>query len=143
MSSKKQPLFDQMKLMFQNPKEFAKLTNYEKGKYFFMFNRFFAIKYPINANLLNKTKIPPGEAVQVWSDLLTKVYNRIPQWIWSGIKGVKNKKEETKKNKIEPETILFYAQKHQISTKEVEYALKTIGPEFEQELLKIQKLLKN
>lgn len=54
-------LFDFIKTSFTD--EYKKINNYEKSKHFFMYNRFFSIKYPKAANFLNKMEVPMGPAV--------------------------------------------------------------------------------
>lgn len=142
MAKQKSPLFDQLNLLFGNPNKFSEQTTYEKSKNFFMMNRFFAIKYPMQANYMNHIKINTGEVVQVWCDMLSKTNNRTPGWIWGGLKGVKKKKEEKKKElEINEETIKFYCSKTMNARKDVDKAIKIIGDPFIKELLQIQNIL--
>jgi len=138
----KSPLFDLLNLMFKDPKKFEKIPGYEKGKHLFMLNRFFSIKYPIQAQMLNKLNINGVEAIQYWASTLTKLYSSTPTWIWEGLKGVKVKKEQKKKEiEIKESTIKYYCLKMQLSKSEVEYAIKTLGDPFKKELLNIEKMI--
>jgi hypothetical protein len=44
-------LFDFVKIMFTKPNEYRNIKNHAKKRHHFMINRFFAIKYPSNANM--------------------------------------------------------------------------------------------
>lgn len=143
-AKKKSPLFDHLNLMFKKPKEFADLSNYEKNKHMFMMNRFFSMKYPAQAQYLNKLNINGAQVVQYWANTLSNLYTSVPGWIWQGLKGVKTKKASKKKLlSVKDSTITYYCQKMNLSKREVEYAIKTIGDEFKQELLSIEKMIEN
>jgi hypothetical protein len=140
--AQKSQLFDQINLMFSNPKKFTAQANYVKGKEFFMMNRFFAIKFPIQANFFNHIKMNTNEAVQIWCDMLSPQSTRTPGWIWQGLKGAKKKKAEKKKKTIiNDDTLKFYCSKKQLSRKDLDYAIKTLGQPFVEELLQIQNMI--
>ena len=46
-------LFKVFNNLFVNPQSFLSMNDYEKSKYFFMFQRFFAIQYPVQADIFN------------------------------------------------------------------------------------------
>lgn len=140
MKSNAPSLFDYMNMMFQNPKEFSKLRSYEKEKNFFMMQRFFSIKHPIQAGMLNNLRINSGEAVQYWCDSLSKIYNRTPQWIWNALKEVKKKKEiEKKKLDVKESTISYYCMKNACSRRDVDDAFNIYGNKFVEELKILEK----
>lgn len=142
MAAQKSPLFDQINMMFSDPKKFSSQPSYEKGKNFFMMNRFFAIKFPIQSNFFNHVKMNTNEAVQVWCDMLSPQSTRTPGWIWQGLRGAKKKKIEKKKeSKVNEETLKFYCSRKQLSRKDVDYAITTLGEPFIEELLQVQKML--
>lgn len=135
-------LFDHLHLMFKNKKAFDKLTNYDKAKDMFLMNRFFAIKFPVQAQLLNRMHINAAHVVQYWGNVMSAQYSEVPGWIWVGLKGVKAKKVSKKKALIVKETTMeYYCSKMQIGRKELDYAISELGDEFKQELLEIEKIL--
>jgi len=138
---KKSELFEMIKMMFEQPAKFADLSIHEKSKYFFMMNRFFSVKFPIQAQYFNHIKISPGNAVQIWADMLRPLFNTTPQFIFDAIRGTKKKKKEKALHKIEAETISYYAQRNQTSEAVVNEAISIIGREFIDELMLIQKAL--
>jgi hypothetical protein len=136
-------LFDYINMMFKTPVRFTSLSTYEKSKSFFMMNRFFAIKYPIQAQMFNRLTMNTGEAVQYWCDSLSKIYNTTPGWIFNALKSVKTTKKENKeKVNISDETIRYYCKINQCAIKDVEYAISVLGDEMVNELKTIEKMMK-
>lgn len=142
MKSTAPSLFDYINMIFKNPNKFSKLPSYEKEKSFFMSQRFFSIKYPIQAAMFNNIRINSGEAMQYWCDSLSKIYNNTPQWIWGTLKEVK-KKKETEKNKLDVKdsTIIYYCNINQCSRRDVDEAFETYGEEFVEQLKNLEKTI--
>jgi hypothetical protein len=70
-----------------------KVTDDEKIKYFFVFNRYFSKKYPEKAQLLNLKSIDKATAMDLWFHFMkTQPY---PDWFWS--KSPKQEKEMPEK----------------------------------------------
>lgn len=135
-------LFDYVNMLFQNPAKFTELRSYEKDKHFFMMQRFFSIKHPIQAAMLNHIRINASEAVQYWCDSLSKIYNQTPNWIWNALKEVKKvKQSEKKKFDVKDTTVQWYCEKNQCSRREVDEAYKIYGDEFLQELKEYEKMI--
>ena len=108
----------------------------------FIMNRFFAIKFPIQAQMLNKIHINSAHVVQYWGNMLSAQYSEVPGWLWGGLKGVKSKKEAKKKELIVKESTMdYYCQRMQIARKELDYAISELGDNFKQELLNIEKMV--
>jgi hypothetical protein len=107
-----------------------------------MMNRFFAIRFPIQAQLFNNTNINPGEAVQIWADMLGGIYSTTPKFIWDGLKKTKKQKKENKLHILELSTLQYYAGKHQLSITQVEEAIIYFGEPFINELKIIEKATK-
>lgn len=132
-------LFDLINSMFSNRNAFEKTTLYERGRHHFMINRFMSIKYPMQAQFLNHTKIHPGNAVTYWAETVGKMFSRTPGWMF-----IKTKKEKEKKAASQPvndATIKYYCQKNQCSRRDVEEAMKLLGNSFIQELQSLQRLI--
>ena len=132
-------LFDLVNSMFSKGNAFEKTTLHERGRHYFMVLRFMSIKYPAQAQLLNHTKIHPGNAVTYWAESVGKMFSRTPAWMF-----VKTKKEREKKAALEPvnlATIRYYCQKNQCSFRDVEDGIKLIGEPFILELQQLQNLI--
>ena len=131
-------LFPFIDTMFAKPAEFDKIRMYERGKHFFMINRFSSIKYPVQASYFNHIKIHPGQAVSFWKDNLGKMYNRTPKWMY--VK-TKKAKEEKKKLVISEEALRKYCEIHKVSRRDLEEGIVLLGEEFEKELKQFESLL--
>lgn len=132
-------LFDLINTMFSRDGKFEKTTLHERGRHHFMINRFMSIKYPVQANYFNHTKIHPGNSVTYWADTIGKMFTRTPSWMYT-----KTKKEKEKKAAAQPitdSTIRYYCQKHQCSQRDVNDAMRLVGEPFIQELQSLQKLI--
>jgi len=83
-------LIDVFNAMFKTKSDWKNISDADKEKNFFIFNRYFAKKYPEKAQLLNKKNIDKVSALDLWYNfMLTKTY---PNWFWS--KGEKSDKPE-------------------------------------------------
>ena len=69
------------KVMFQNRNNWKHVTNDQKQKYFFIFNRFLSKKYPYQSQLLNMKSINKSIGLDLWFYFMEgKPY---PKWFWS------------------------------------------------------------
>jgi hypothetical protein len=132
-------LFDFINNMFSNRSQFEKTTLYERGRHFFMINRFMAIKHPMAAQYLNNTKISPGNAVTYWADSVGRQHSRTPSWMYVKTKAAKEKKAAEKP--VSDQTIRYYCQRNQCSVKDVENAITLLGEPFLEELRDLQRLI--
>jgi hypothetical protein len=126
-------LFDIIKKVFDpSEKSWREVSKYDKTRNFFMINRMMAIKFPVQSNLFNNTKVSPNTVVDWWWDNLSKKMNKPPYWIFTKTKK-SEKKEEKTKNKIDySETEDFICQKFEISKRELS-DLKNFYPDKYQE----------
>jgi hypothetical protein len=70
-----------------------RITDEDKVKFFFIFNRYFSKKYPEKAQLLNLKTIDKAVAMDLWFHFMkTQPY---PDWFWS--KSPKKEKEMPEK----------------------------------------------
>lgn len=117
-------LFDFVKIMFTKKDQFNKIKNHNKKRHHFMINRFFAIKFPSNANMFNINGINGSSVVESWSFVAMR-FNSIPGWWYT-----KTKKAKTKaKVKYTPteQAVQIYMHKNEIGSrefKELEYFAK-------------------
>jgi hypothetical protein len=121
-------LFDIIKLIFSNKeKEWDTVSNYDKGRNYFMINRIMSIQYPIQANQFNKTRINPSKVVDWWHDTLSQRFKKPPSdWIFAKT----NKKESDKKINFPnmEETESFIRDKYKISKRDMD-EIKKFYPE--------------
>lgn len=117
-------LFDFMKIMFTKPAEYQKLKYLTKKRHHFMINRFFAIKYPTNAQLFNINGIGGGWVVDCWA-LVAARFKSVPGWIYT-----KTKSAPAAKDKYVPDpfAVQLYLEKNEIGMRELE-ELKKFAPE--------------
>lgn len=110
-------LFDFIKILFTKPKLYAKISNRNKKRHQFMINRFFAIKYPANAQLFNINGINGSAVVDSWSSVASR-FNAVPGWIYTRTK--KAKKVAKKKNEYIPKdaTVKMFMHNNEIGNRE-------------------------
>lgn len=74
-------LIDVANAMFKNRIDWVKISDEDKEKFFFIFNRYFSKKYPENSQLLNLKTIDKSSGMDIWFYFMKdKGY---PQWFWS------------------------------------------------------------
>jgi len=74
-------LIDVANAMFRNKSEWVKITDEDKEKNFFIFNRYFSKKFPDKSQLLNSKDINKVSSMDIWYYfMLNKSY---PNWFWS------------------------------------------------------------
>jgi len=82
--------------MFYKKSEWVNIPNEEKELCFFVFNRYFAKKYPEKAQLLNLKTIDKVAAMDLWYYfMLDKPY---PKWFWSKSEKKEDKPKVTEKD---------------------------------------------
>ena len=131
-------LFDFVKTLFGNPTEFKKISMHERGKHFFMCNRFMAIKFPIQASYMNNIKIHPGQAVTYWQETVGKMYTKTPGWMYTK---VSKKKADKSGINVSEAAMNYYCQKKQISRKVLDEAINFVGDPIIKELKDIENLM--
>lgn len=132
-------LFDFVKIIFERPDEYTKLTRYEKAKHFFMVNRFMSVSYPQVAHAFNHIKVSQSSVMDYWQASLRRIYTKVPPWIY-----VKTSKKNKKEKVTMPskEAIGIYLQKQQLSRRDLDEAIKMFGPvEVLKPIHKIDKLM--
>lgn len=127
-------LFDFIKVIFTNPKEYSKLKSSEKGKHFFMTNRFFSIKYPTTAQQLNRNGINGSAVVDLWSIVASR-FGRVPGWIYTKTKKVSVEKEW----KPNPEIASFWMERHGLGERELKLAIKFNPEEMKKTFQRLEK----
>jgi hypothetical protein len=113
-------LFDVVKNIFKNDKEWSKVKSIDKSRNFFMINRIMAIQFPIQANQFNHTKIIAKHVIDWWHVNLSKNFSRTPEWIYTKTK--KSSTDQSKKEDffLDEETERFILQRFEISKREIQ-----------------------
>lgn len=101
-----------------------------------MINRFFAIKYPANAELFNINGINGANVVESWSMVASR-FKSVPGWIYTKTKrSVKNEKDKYIPSDI---AVKLFMEKNEIGSREFQ-ELKTFAKdELFSDLQKIEK----
>jgi hypothetical protein len=127
-------LFDFTKVLFGNPREYQKLKTVEKGKHFFMIQRFFSIKFPSTAQQLNRNGINGAAVVDLWQ-IVGQRFGRVPGWIYT-----KTKKVATEKVwKPNSEVASIWMQRHGLGERDLELAIKFNPEEMKKYFQKLEK----
>lgn len=114
--------YDIIQMMFTNNDGFNKLTDIILDKNFFIINRAFAIKYPLQAALFNKLQINTAAVIKSWKNFMNSKegYGRVPYFIYTkGAKKTTEVKVKTSDN-IDKETKKEYCKRYHISLKDYE-----------------------
>ena len=110
-------LIDVANAMFTNKRNWANITDEDKEKFFFIFNRYFSKKYPDMSQLLNLKVIDKVSALNLWYGfMLDKPF---PKWFWSKSEKVeklevseKDYKLILRKLKVKPSDLDYLIEKH-------------------------------
>jgi hypothetical protein len=74
-------LIDVANAMFRNKKDWKNITDLDKEKFFFIFNRYFSKKFTTKSQLLNNKNVDKSTSLDLWYYfMLDKPY---PNWFWS------------------------------------------------------------
>lgn len=100
--------------MFYKKSEWKKVPDEEKEACFFIFNRYFAKKFPEKAQLLNLKSIDKITAMNLWYQfMIDKPY---PDWFWS-------KSEKSEKSEIVEKDYKLLLQKMKIKDIDLDYLI--------------------
>jgi hypothetical protein len=108
-------LFDFVKIMFTKPQLYNNIKTHTKKRHHFMINRFFAIKYPTNANAFNLNGINGGNVVESWS-MVARRFKGVPGWFYTKTK--KAPKKQVDKYTPSEAAIELYLSKNEIGMRE-------------------------
>ena len=107
-------IIDVANALFTNKQNWSKITDEDKEKYFFIFNRYFSKKYTHQAQLLNLKNIDKVLAFDTWYYfMLDKPY---PKWFWS-------KSEKAEKSEISEKDYKLLLQKLQVKDTDLDYLI--------------------
>lgn len=114
-------LFDLVRVMFTDPKKYREVKNSDKAKNQFMINRFMAINFPEQAQLLNRNGINGIGVIDTWQ-FVTSRFKKVPGWIYTKTK--KTKAQEQKEFKYSEELVSLYLRINEISRKDFDILTK-------------------
>jgi len=114
-------LFDLVRVMFTNPKKYSDIKNSDKAKNHFMIQRFMAINFPEQSQLLNRNGINGIGVIDTWQ-FITSRFKRVPGWIYTKTK--KTKKQQALEFKYSEELVDLYMSKNEISRKDFDQLIK-------------------
>lgn len=137
--------FDIIKYMFTDDEAFNKLTKLQLERNYFIINRIFSIKYPLQAQVFNQNGINQSEVLKIWKDFLNKVEGsgRVPGFCFT--KGSKRSSEEaaSSKKKLTRARIVEYAKHYNLSLKDLDDVYEFFPNEFEVEVNRFEKMMKD
>lgn len=116
MKVKKMGPFDIINYMFTNKTVFDRLSDTMLKQHFFMINRTFAIKYPLQAAMFNKMGINEAEVIRFWQYFLTapskEGYGRVPQFVYT------KRPKIVDPDNLEEDTVNEYCKRYKLSKKD-------------------------
>ena len=119
-------------VMFRNKEDWSKVSDDQKDQFFFIFNRYFSKKYPIESQLLNSKSIDKTIGMDLWFHFMkSKPY---PKWFWS------KPKEEKSKSDISVQEIKRLLIHLQIKSEELDFLIKHHKDEIIEELEYLKKI---
>ena len=127
-------LFDFVKVIFTDPKKYSTLRNVDKSRHFFMVNRFFAIKYPITAQALNRTGINGWAVMDLWQIVASR-FSKVPGWIYTKTKKVASEKVW----KPNPEVASIWMQRNNVGERELKEAIRFYPEEMKKTFSSLEK----
>lgn len=111
--------FDIINFIFTNDEEFSKLSDMILDQNFFIINRVFSIKYPLQAQAFNTSGISTANVIKCWKNFLNmkEGKGRVPYWCYT--KGTKRAQEQKdSKSEIKSSDIKTYAEFYNISLRD-------------------------
>jgi hypothetical protein len=124
-------IIDVANALFTNKSNWDNITDEDKEKFFFIFNRYFSKKYPEQAQLLNLKNIDKVSAFNTWYYFMLK--KPYPKWFWS-------KSEKSEKSDISEKDYKLLLKRMKIKDIDLDYLIEN-HTDFIKEELKYYKQL--
>jgi len=118
--------------MFYKKSDWVNVPDEEKESCFFIFNRYFAKKFPEKAQLLNLKSIDKITAMNLWYQFMLK--QPYPNWFWS-------KSEKGEKSEISEKDYKLLLQRLKIKDIDLDYLIENHPDFIKEELIYIKKLI--
>lgn len=138
--NKPMELFELIKVMFENPEEYANVTTGEKRKHFFMINRRMSIQFPLQAQVLQHQKVDEASVVDFWQNFVKQFKGKTPFWMY--VSGTKKVKEAKEKVSFKDASLKSYASLYGLDPKSVREAADLFPDEMKKELAELEKMIK-
>lgn len=135
-------LFDIINMMFKDKDTFNSLSDIILRKHYFMINRIFAIKFPMQAVYFSLSHINEASVIRAWQGFIESkdMYGQVPRWIYT--KGSKKSSEnKEKKNKVPFKLITEYCKHYNVDIKDVSDALLFFEDDMNNELKRFESLI--
>ena len=136
-------LFDIIKLIFTDKEKFNSLSDISLKRNYFMINRIFSIKYPLQAMYFSTSGINEAEVIKCWRDFIISKneFGKVPFWVYTkGSKKAGAVKEKTKK--VSTQLIRDYCNHYNINIKDVNDCLEFFESPMLEELKRYESLIK-
>jgi hypothetical protein len=131
-------LFDFVRIMFTKPNQYKNVKNFNKKRHHFMINRFFAIKFPANAQLFNINGINGNAVIDSWHTVSSR-FKSVPGWVYTKTKKAAPKPKKSKTEYIpKEETIKFFLLRNEIGMREFNDLKKFNPVELNKNLLELE-----
>ena len=135
--------YDIITMMFTNFEEFNKLTDTVLDKNFFLINRVFSIKYPLQAAVFNKAGINTASVIKSWAMFCSSKegYGKVPYFVYT--RGAKKTSASTLnvKDKIDKELICEYCKRYKITLKDFNALRSMFNDELTADVKRYKKLI--
>ena len=122
---------------FNSQEDWEKISNTDKSKNFFMFNRYMSMKFPLQAQGFNHTKIDPAKTID-WFRSMFIAKNEGIGFIWTS---TGKKEKEAKKKPVPSEVLKFLCEKHEISMRELNQLMEFYPQEFEKYCKSVKEMI--
>ena len=124
---KSNPLFDLINALFTNREYVYGITAETAKQNIFMVLRRLAIKYPMEANVFNDSKVNPIDVIRFFSDYL---YSGVaPKWIYTSVKAKK-----VSDDNITPSDIKMYKSHYDVTDAQFDDAMRFFHDELIEEI---------
>lgn len=136
-------LWDLFKIIFTDKERLSKVSDITLKRNYFMVNRTFAIKFPLQAAYFSLTGINEAEVVREWQNFIIQknMFGRVPQWVYT--KGSKKSSEKKESKKEFPNSLLIeYSLHYRIGMKDIKDALEFYHDDMVKELKRFETLMK-
>lgn len=124
---KSNPLFDLINALFTSREYVYGITAETAKQNLFMVLRRLAIKYPVEANVFNDSKVNPLDVIRFWSDYL--YCGVTPKWIYTSVTSKKKSKDD-----ITAADIKLYKAHNDMTDAQFEDAMRFFGNELINEI---------
>lgn len=121
-------------------KEWKTVPDVQKKKHCFMVMRILAIKFPVQACQFSVSGMNEVHVLDFFHSYLVKTHRQKPSWTYSKSISKKNKKLE--ELKLDKESVEMWANRYQMSTKDLNFLLVHFPNEIKTEVKAYEKALK-